>query len=214
MNNAKIAIVFLLTIISLIIIIKYNILNNNTISVEENNMYTIKFNENWSDIKNNLNIQDARFDNIHALYKNDGTIIDLKFSFYAMHNDKISYYQTVLQPPEYKLYSIRKSKTNVNISDYNSLIDMDEFITALMIVADKELPPFPDNYSHSGIWARGVATNYHVSNTETYIIKNDNISEIKNLPIKGYYISSYGMYKTNNRDFPITAKDYFYKIHD
>lgn len=169
-----------------------------TIEHELGSVYTINFQDEHERIKEELHLNNhqVKLENFKVEYVKNGQIDDLGWQ--------------LLEPNDngYKLYQIRyeidKSQYHVSTSQvdnwlqYDRLVNGDYFFEILNVLDIKEITDGKGDYLSYEIRSTGERTYYGIENTEHYIIENGEIHVVEdgNLPVEGYYISTFAMLKT------------------
>lgn len=215
---ALLGITFFIIGLSVPVINKY--LYERPIEISSNyiNINTIDFQRDWQLIKDRLEVNDdARLEDFEIEYEVDGTIRKLKFELISNKEEGLVHYFIELLPDKQK-YIIKPKKIEQWLQ-YDRLTTVGRFFHVLTLLNIEEVRPV-GSYEWYVIKSSGELVSYAIKEYDKYIIiSKDNVKKISNdeLPIKGYYISSFGMEKESESSESTSygnkgEKDYFFDV--
>ncbi|MBC2582435.1 hypothetical protein [Clostridium sp. DJ247] len=188
------------------------------VTVHSVSINTIDFQKDWELIKEKLEINhDTRLEGFEINYENDGTIRELRYELISRKEGGLVHYFIDLLPHKEK-YIIRPSKIE-QLAQYDRLVTAERFFQVISFLNLEQIRP-RGLYEWHGISCRGELVNYAIKENDKFIIiSKNNVKKISNdeLPIKSYYISSYGMGKksesSNSTSYESEGKtDYFFDV--
>lgn len=188
------------------------------ITVDSVSINTIDFQKDWQLIKEKLEInEDTKLERFNLSYNADGTIRDLQCELILRRDKGLTHYSIDLLPKKQK-YIIRPRKVEQWLQ-YDRLMTAERFFQNLSLLNIEDTKP-SGSYEWYVIAGSGEIVNYAIKEyNKVLIISKDNLREIGNeeLPIRGSYISSYGMKKTSeSKDFvrheSDKRTDYFFDV--
>jgi len=180
---------------------------------ESVNLYDINFPNDWQSLQQQLQLtEDVRLVDFYSGFESDGSIRELSYKLISQKDGGIVHYNVNLEK-QHQAYVIRRSKIDRWLQ-YDQEITAQRFFEAVESLDINKLKPKGD-YGWYTMSSQGVLS-YDIPNHDKYILDNNgDVLAVGNeeLPIRGYFISLYGMYKLNEithegRGF----KDYFYYI--
>jgi hypothetical protein len=185
----------------------------NTVSIN-----TIGFQKDWQLIKEKLEINDdTKIEGFSIHYESDGTIREMRYQLISRKEEGLIHYFVDFFPNKGK-YTIRPSKIE-QWAQYNRLASAKRFFEVISILDLEAIKP-SGTYEWYVVASEGELINYGISERDKFIvISRDNIRKITNdeLPIKGFYISSYGMKLESKTAYSISytsegITDYFFDV--
>lgn len=137
--------------------------------------------------------KDAKIENYSLAYDSNGEIRDIYFELIAQEEGLVHYRVQFIKSEQ--VYRINAQKIDQWIQ-YNRLMLAEQFFQLLDTVDLREIRPEGD-FEWLELRSQGSMVSYGIENTQKYVIKQGEITEITNdqLPITGFYLSSYGMKK-------------------
>ena len=183
------------------------------VKTESVNLYDINFPNDWKSLQQQLQLtEDVRLVDFYSGFESDGSIRELSYKLISQKDGGIVHYNVNLEK-QHQAYVIRRSKIDRWLL-YDQEITAQNFFEAVENLNINKLKPKGD-YGWYTMSSQGVLS-YDIPNHDKYILDNNgDVLAVSNeeLPIRGYFISLYGMYKLNEithegRGF----KDYFYYI--
>ncbi|MEW5550512.1 hypothetical protein ABGT24_00240 [Peribacillus frigoritolerans] len=162
---------------------------------ELGSIYTMNFQKEYELVKQELKNNSLRLEDFEVDYTEDGRITDLSWQLLGKKGNSYNLYQI--------RYDIDKNKYQVMNSQletwpqYNRLIDAEHFFENLNVLDIKDITHAKGDFSSYVIQSTGERINYAVEN-RTHVISNGEIQLLddEQLPVEGYYISTFAMKKT------------------
>jgi hypothetical protein len=188
------------------------------VQASTSNINTIGFQKDWQLIKENLEVDEgSKLEGFNIEYNNDGTIKDLRYELITYKEGGLVHYFINLIPNKGK-YIIRPSKIDQWLQ-YDRLVTAERFFQVVSLLNFEEIRP-SGSYEWYVITSRGESVNYNIKDNDKFlIVSKNNLKKISNddLPIKGIYISSFGMVKTEQTADRTSyegrgAADYFFDV--
>jgi len=190
-----------------------------SVPAEATNLYQINFSTEWSKIAAELEISgDVRLENFKVAYQPNGGVDELKYEL-CTKDDSGFFHYWVRYNVDRQVYEISSSHSETWVQ-FDILGQAERFFVLLDNLDLKTVKP-DQAYESYGIMYQGWLGSYTILDRPRFLISNDYATrEIPDteLPINGYYFSSYGMAKTNEStgtdEFQITyesrdVRDYF-----
>lgn len=172
---------------------------NRTINIEQElgSVYTIDFQEENALITKELKLEDSsvKLENFKMNYTQSGKIKDLSWVILGADGEKFNYYQ-IQYVIDKKKYEISKSPHEPG-SQYEFLVDAKYFFENMDLLDIQDITNAKGNFSSYTIHIFGERSHYGFAENEPYVILNGEIKKLdaKQLPVEGYYISTYAMKK-------------------
>ena len=177
------------------------------------NIFDIDFQRDWLAIKQRLELpDDTRIEYFDAEFEGDGSIRNLCYQLIARGNEGLVLYDVSLGGGK-KAYRIRRTRLDQWLQ-YGRLVTAARFFEVLTILDIEEIKPQQD-YEYYCISGHGEAVPYGITNREKFLVDGNNgdISSIgdRQLPVKCYYISVYGMAKMGETSYESRdVRDYLF----
>lgn len=172
---------------------------NRTINIEQElgSVYTIDFQEENALITKELKLEDSsvKLENFKMNYTQSGKIKDLSWVILGADGEKFNYYQ-IQYVIDKKKYEISKSPHEPG-SQYEFLVDAKYFFENMDLLDIQDITNAKGNFSSYTIHIFGERSHYGFAENEPNVILNGEIKKLdaKQLPVEGYYISTYAMKK-------------------
>ncbi|MFD9624224.1 hypothetical protein [Peribacillus muralis] len=171
-----------------------------SIEHEIGSVYTMNFQQENERVMQELNLVNntVRLEDFKVDYTEDGRITELSWKLLRQHDDSYNLYEIQ--------YDIANKRYQVNNSEletwlqYNQLIDAEHFFEILNVLDIKDITHAKGDFSTYVIQSTGERINYG-GEDRIHIISDGEMKLIDNeqLPVEGYYISTYAMKKTGEK---------------
>jgi hypothetical protein len=188
------------------------------IKVDSVRINTIDFQKDWQLIKQKLEVnEDTRLEEFNLSYNADGTIRDLSLQLILRKDKEFTHYFIYFSPDK-KKYIIRPSKVERWLQ-YDRLVTAERYFQYMSLLDLEAIRP-SKQYEWYVVASMGEVVNYAIrDNNKFLVVSKDNLRKISNdeLPIKGFYISSYGMEEksqsTDHTSYESSERtDYFFDV--
>ncbi|WP_066639249.1 hypothetical protein [Desulfolucanica intricata] len=193
--------------------------NPGKVAISSPNLYQIDFNKDWNSIQEKLNINPSEYkiQDYNLEFEKDGSINRIQFQLIGTSKSNFIHYWINFKPTDKNTYEIKRTKIESWLQ-FDRLISADKFFKVMHSLNFNEMMP-EGKYDWYQIDCSGELSSYGVEENQKYLITDKTIKQLSNgdLPIKGYYISVFGMAKTTGTK-DVTRyegkgyKDYFFEI--
>ncbi|MBK5498408.1 hypothetical protein [Peribacillus sp. TH14] len=164
---------------------------------ELGSVYTMNFQEEYELVKQDLNLENnsLRLEDFEVDYTEDGRITDLSWQLLGQNGNSYNLYQ-IRYDIDKNRYQVMNSQLETWLQ-YNRLIDAEHFFENLNVLDIKDITHAKGDFSSYVIQSTGELINYAVEN-RTHVVSNGEIQLLddEQLPVEGYYISTFAMKKT------------------
>ncbi|MGG0848939.1 hypothetical protein [Peribacillus simplex] len=164
---------------------------------ELGSVYKMNFQEEYELVKQELNLENnsLRLEDFEVDYTEDGRITDLRWELLGQNGSSYNLYQIRYEIDKNR-YQVMNSQLETWLQ-YNRLIDAEHFFENLNVLDIKDITHAKGDFSSYVIQSTGERINYAVEN-RAHVISNGEIQLLddEQLPVKGYYISTFAMKKT------------------
>lgn len=187
------------------------------IPVSKINLYGGGFLKEWQRLRGELNIPEySNISRFEVHYDANGLVRELQFGVISLQEGRKKYYRIDrIYPNNYYQISQRDEEP---LDENQQLMETEAFFRFFDGLNLREMKP-QGEYSWYVFWFKGSKENYAVESTRKFLIEDGKFTEVGNnvLPIRGYFISSYGMAKveTDTRYESYEGKgtqDYFFDV--
>lgn len=161
-------------------------------------VYTMDFHDEYTLIKQELKLKNTNLmlEDFEVDYVKDGRITEISWKLLEQNGDGYNLFQIQ--------YDFNKSRYRVmhrqldSWLQYNRLIDADRFFEILNVLNIKDITHSKGDFSSYIIKSSGERIYYQMKTPTLYIVSNEKIQlfDDKQLPVKGFYISTFAMKKT------------------
>lgn len=164
---------------------------------ELGSVYTMNFQEEYELVKQELNLENnsLRLEDFEVDYTEDGRITDLSWQLIGQNGNSYNLYE-IRYDIDRNRYQVMNSQLETWLQ-YNRLIDAEHFFENLNVLDIKDITHAKGDFSSYVIQSTGERINYAVEN-RTYVVSNGEtqLLDDEQLPVEGYYISTFAMKKT------------------
>lgn len=185
------------------------------VPVSNLNLYSGSIVQDWIIIQKNQDLpQQSGLEDFEVCYEKSGLIRELRYQITGYKNGKLKHYSIELLPMK-KEYRITESDVD-QWAQYDRLIDSERFFKVFSNLKLNEMIPNKREYQWLVMRCDGERVSYAIKDNERFYINGTSFVRIPDsqLPVEGYYISSYGMVKEkedNAGSFQgLDYQDYFF----
>jgi hypothetical protein len=178
-------------------------------------IYQFDFLSHWNAVAEALELDEysigsARVENLNIDYKKDGAIERLTYEITWGENGQLRHASVDFNEAQ-KRIGVRAMKISQWLQ-YDRIISADRLFKKLNQINIKELTPKED-FAYYGLSFYGEA-NFGVTNEEVFIIEDNRIVPFKGeLPVKGYWIKTFGMEQTGEHSYSSThGQNYLFDV--
>ncbi len=173
------------------------------VETRSENIYRFNFENDWLVLQQRFELPDnTRLEDFDAEFESDGSIREMRCELITMESQGMVHYYVNFKR-EKRAYSIRRSKLDQWVQ-YNRLVTAPRFFHVMSGLDIEEIKP-EQEYEWYCISSHGEFISYGIKDREKFLIDDSNgdIQRIgdEQLPVKGYYISFYGMAKADETSY-------------
>lgn len=168
------------------------------VKAESVNLYDFDYLNDWESMCQKLELPDqAKIEDFQADFEADGEIRELRYQLISRKDGDLVHYNVNFQKQRME-YIIRRIKIDQWLQ-YDRLVTAQRFFEVVSELDINKLKP-EEEYVWYCIASRGELGSYGVKDGDNFILgsKGDIVAvDSGQLPLEGYYISLYGMYRLN-----------------
>ncbi|EST53163.1 hypothetical protein T458_20025 [Brevibacillus panacihumi W25] len=187
------------------------------IAASSANMYQISFLQDWSTIRDQLDIdENARLERFRAEYEKDGEIIRLSYYVVGQSDNEFIRYG-IDYSSETQTYTVKRRKVARKWMQYERKVFASRFFEVFDEIQARNLSP-EQSFDRIILNSDGEKDKYAIEDRKKLLIMGKEIREITNeeLPVEGYIISACSMGTTSENTSGYTSStscediDYFF----
>lgn len=168
---------------------------------ELGSVYTMNFQEEYELLKQELRLENhnIKLEDFEVDYVKNGRMTEISWQLLEQKGNSFKLYQ-IQYDFDKSRYRIKNSQLDSWLQ-YNRLIEADLFFENLNVLDIKDITHEKGDFSSYVIRSTGERINYAVENGTHFFVSNGEIQLLdkEQLPIEGYYISTFAMKKTGEK---------------
>lgn len=192
---------------------------SNKVPVSSLNIYTGFISKDWARISQEQDLpDDAKLENFEVDYNDDGLIREVKYEITGHKDGRLKHYWIQIIPDQ-KVYLISVSDADQWLQ-FDRLVNARRFFEVFGKLNLQKMKP-TEQYDWYVFRCDGSKVSYDIKANKKFVIKDNMFSEMANaqLPVTGYYISSYGMLKVEDNASGQSYEgrdqsDYFFDVEE
>ncbi|OPY59469.1 MAG: hypothetical protein A4E55_00212 [Pelotomaculum sp. PtaU1.Bin035] len=168
--------------------------------VSEKNLNSINFYKEWSIVQATLDLpENTKLNSLKINYKGDGEILKFEYELITLADGNYKFYSTIFDPSQ-NVY-ILKPKIVKQWIQYDKLVPAKKIFEVLDKLDVLENRPNGE-YKSYGITSEGEYITYAIRDRQKIFVSDSKLAQISDqeLPIEGYWISTYGNIEMNEND--------------